>query len=147
MESLGLASVSESLTIKDVYHRLDKFTSYVVEKKSLWSKAASIFTAEYSPEFFDKRAEEMTAGVFTIAERNEISRALIRRYDKPNRYHCDQMSCGDRCLYSIHPCDNEGCTVQFSLKYRRDHDEVCPFKIIPCFRECGESTMKRAMKV
>jgi hypothetical protein len=152
MEMIGLGSISRvppntSLSLRDLTHKLDRFSSFVLESKSLWSKAASMFTPEYTPEFFPQRRELLRRGVFTDAERELIACALIRKYDLEYRYHCDQPSCGQQCVYSIHACGHPGCAVRYSLKYQREHEEACPFRVIACPRECGDSLAKQDIAV
>lgn len=152
MDMIGLGSIARNppnmqFTLKDILHKLDKFSSYVLEKKSLWSKAASMFTPEYTPEFFPQRSEVLRNGVFTDVEREVIACALIRKYDTEYKYHCDRVNCGQQCIYSIHVCPNPGCTVKYSLKYQAEHNDTCPFRVISCPRDCGESHSKQDMKV
>lgn len=152
MDMIGLGSISynpsnQPPTLREILHKLDKFSSYVLEKKSLWSKAASMFTPEYTPEFFPQRSEMLRLGVFTDLERELIACALIRKYDLEYKYHCDRVNCGQQCIYSIHVCSNPGCTVKYSLKYQAEHNDSCPFRVISCPRDCGETHSKQDMKV
>jgi hypothetical protein len=152
MEMIGLGSISRlpphtSLSLRDVVHKLDRFSSFVLESKSLWSKAASMFTPEYSPQFFPQRRELLRGGVFTDPERDLIACALIRKYDLDHRYHCAVKGCGQECVYSIHACPHPGCSVRFSLKYQREHEDVCVFRVVTCPRECGESLPRQGMAV
>lgn len=152
MDMIGLGSISTSpphtqISLKDVVHKLDRFLTYVLEHKSLWSKAASIFTPECSPDDYPIRSEELNLGVFTSIERDIIACALIRKYDNEFIYHCNKKNCGEGCIYSIHTCTHSGCNVRYSLKYQMEHEEICPFKLIPCSRDCGEAVIRQEMKV
>mmetsp|Transcript_16013 Transcript_16013/g.24150 ORF Transcript_16013/g.24150 Transcript_16013/m.24150 type:complete len:305 (-) Transcript_16013:7-921(-) len=127
METLGLASISERFDMKHVHHVLDKFLTLVLNKKSAWSKAASIFGGEYSPEQLPQRAKELDRDAFTSEERREIAKLLIRKYDTDNEYHCEESRCGSSCVFAPYYCNNDGCTAVFSMKWRGQHDGIFPF--------------------
>ena len=47
--------------------------------------------------------------------------------------------------YCIAPeaCLSSGCSVVYSRKYTMDHDAICPYKIVQCQRECGDTFPRR----
>ena len=44
------------------------------------------------------------------------------------------------------PCANAGCLEVNSLRRIRDHDSVCPFKLVPCDLSCGREVARREMR-
>lgn len=147
METLGLASISETMDLREVNLRLDKFMIQVVNRKSVWSQAMSVFTGEYLPEMLPRRAMEIDRYIFSQEERRLLAKILIRKYDHRYEYHCATEHCGPNCMFAPFFCNNDGCTSVFSLKHKEDHDAKCPFKIIECPRLCGGWASRRAMQV
>jgi hypothetical protein len=147
METVGLASISEHMDLREVNLRLDKFLIQVVNKKSAWSQALSMFSGEYLPEMLPQRALELDKFIFSQEERRMLAKTLIKKYDHRFEYHCDKAHCGSNCIYSPYFCNNDGCTTVFSLKYKDEHDAVCPFKITECPRHCGGWASRRTMQV
>eukprot|EP01038_Epipyxis_sp_PR26KG_P017378 gene17378-24007_t len=85
----------------------------------------------------DAARVSQAAEVFSLAERCCLARLIIRRFDTNYAYHCGQMNCGGACSFAVYKCSNVGCAEQVSAKWMTHHDAVCPFKIIPCTRNCG----------
>lgn len=110
-------------------------------------KAAAIFSSDGPVEKFPLRATQLDNGIFTSSERRIVAECLIRAYDKLYEYHCDEMECGDTCLFSRHECPHDGCTAIYSLKWKDNHDAICPYIIIPCPRECGVEIARRNLDV
>mmetsp|Transcript_17880 Transcript_17880/g.18646 ORF Transcript_17880/g.18646 Transcript_17880/m.18646 type:complete len:511 (+) Transcript_17880:59-1591(+) len=137
-----------TLDITIVKSRLEKgaFLGYLQSKKSAWSKAASIFSSE-NTEKFPLRAVQLDNSIFTGSERKIISESLIRAYDKKFEFHCDKINCQNECIFSRHQCSHDGCTAIYSLKWKDQHDAICPYIIIPCPRDCGVQTARRLMNV
>ncbi len=148
--SLGIHSHtnhSASVTLKEILGRLDRFQSYVIERKSFWSTAASLFSSDYSPDQFPVRAAHLSSGVFPPSERELMASSLIRRYDEQFEYHCSVSHCGEKCKYSLHACQNEGCNARYTLRDQKEHEEICQFQLIACQRECEEMIKRKDMQV
>ncbi|CAE7521852.1 unnamed protein product, partial [Symbiodinium microadriaticum] len=146
METLGLASICESMDLKEINVRLDKFMIQVLNKKSAWSQAISIFSGDYDPELLPRRAVELDQFIFPQEERVSLAKILIRKYDSAFEFHCDRKHCGPNCMYAPYYCNYDGCTTVFSLKWKDQHDEVCPFKLVECSRQCGAFVSRTALQ-
>ena len=147
METMGLASISETMDLNEVNVRLDKFLIRILNKKSAWSQAISIFSGEYSPELLPKRALDLDRFIFPADERTLLAKILIRKYDSQFEFHCNSKNCGANCIYAPFYCGNDGCTTVLSLKWKSQHDSVCPFKVVECPRQCGEVCSRRSVQV
>lgn len=137
-----------TIDLNIIKSRLEKgaFLAYLHRKKSAWSKAASIFSSENADKF-PLRAVQLDNSIFTGPERRIVSEALLRAYDKKYEYHCNQINCKDNCIFSRHKCLHDGCTAIYSLKWKDQHDAICPYIIIPCPRGCGVEIARRLMNV
>ena len=82
---------------------------------------------------------------FPAKEREALARTVVRKHDIENYYHCKVQNCGDTCIYKIVTCPNARCEVQYNVKYTDKHDSICPQKIIPCNRVCGEIVTRCSM--
>lgn len=143
MEILGLASINEVMTIEQVQSKLEHFVQILDEKQSRWAKVTAMIGSELHPEKLAWRAAELTREIFALPERMEIAKILIRKYDGTHQYHCATEHCGDECEFAPMKCSNEGCHEEFSRKWWGEHDAQCPYKIIPCSRECGVTVIRQ----
>ena len=87
-------------------------------------------------------APQCNTAYFPWQERESLARTIIRKHDHEYSYHCNVQHCGKLCEFSIVTCPNEECDIMFNQKHSQSHDTLCPQKVIPCDRLCGE-TMKR----
>ena len=145
-ELLGIASRGESFhDMAGIYRCLDKFFITIINKKSTWSKLSSIVGADYLPENLPQRAVEVSSFSFSLDERKEVARMLIRKYDTSFIYHCNKYNCGTSCIFAPNPCPNTGCSEIVSSKYVGEHLEACQFTPLLCHRGCGETVVKKEM--
>lgn len=147
MGTLGLASICDVMDLKEIHMRLDKFMIRVLNKKSAWSQAMSIFSGDYDPELLPRRALDLDKFIFPQQERALLAKILIRKYDSEFKFHCDVANCGANCVYAPYTCVNDGCTTVLSLKWKDRHDEECPYKTVECSRQCGVFVSRRSMQV
>lgn len=113
--------------------------SYCSSCNSTLSSVSSALSSESNFMTFSKRIAEISKNYFGIEERNELAKLIIRKYDNNNDYHCLSKNCGMTCIYSVEECPNNNCGVKYSQKWRQQHDEICPQKIINCDRHCGRT--------
>lgn len=55
-------------------------------------------------------------------------------------------NCGKSCIFGIEFCPNSPCIEQYSRKWSQQHDAICPEKILPCTRQCGEIMPRKNME-
>lgn len=67
-----------------------------------------------------------------------MARTVVRHHDSEHLHHCRVKLCGDDCLFLSVSCPNKPCPVVYSSCWRAKHDALCPQKIVPCTRQCGE---------
>ena len=132
IEGAGLlAHTFDQYYFEHIHHLLDEACKHAKRGISTLSSSVSI----------SARTAQATA-VFTEAERRQIARLIIRRFDTNHCYHCDMMFCGSSCQFAVYACGNVGCMERMSVKWMSSHDNVCPFKIVPCSSYCGEFMMR-----
>lgn len=145
-ELLGLASRDQHFTdMAGVNQCIDKFFISVINAKSAWAKLSSIVGADYLPEKLPERAVEVSSFSFSLEERREVARMLIRKYDTSFVHHCDKVNCGAACSFALVSCSNLGCSEVLSTKYTSSHLEECHFTRIACERGCGEIVVRKEM--
>jgi len=108
-----------------------------------WAIASSVFTGQ-GMEYQAHRGSEIMKN-FSILERNELSKLIIRKFDRKNNYHCNVKHCGEKCLFARESCKNANCGVIYSRKWAQKHDAICPEKLIECDRLCGELVVRKNM--
>ena len=75
---------------------------------------------------------------FPLREREALARTIVRHHDAEHLYHCPMKQCGEDCLFlSVHG-PNKPCPVVYSSCWKAKHDALCPQKVVPCTRQCGE---------
>jgi len=145
-ELLGLASRNQHFSdMAGVNQCIDKFFVSVINAKSAWAKLSSIVGADYLPEKLPERAVEVSSFSFSLEERREVARMLIRKYDTSFAHHCDKFNCGEACSFALVACSNLGCSEVLSVKYTGAHQEECQFTRIACERGCGEIVVRKEM--
>lgn len=121
-------------------------TLFVNQSKNAWSSASGMLSSETHEDTLRKRTAWLSNTFFTNDEAHELARLVIRVLDNTNMFHCDQDGCGQSCEFYIETCTNSGCGTCFSRKWALKHDAVCPHKIVPCDRECGENLKRLRMQ-
>lgn len=114
--------------------------------QSGWAMASAALQTGNAVEYQAQRAMEVLK-VCPVIERTEISKLVIRKYDKNYEYHCDAKNCGDQCIFQRETCPNDNCGVIYSRKWNMKHDAICPEKIVDCDRLCGETVIRKNMAV
>ena len=124
-----------------------RLNTFVLQSKSGWSTASSMMLgSETHEEVTQKRSATLSRTHFTADETFELARLIIRVLDHAHHFHCATPHCGRECEFSIETCPNEGCGRTYSRKWTEDHSEVCPHKILPCERKCGENVKRLMMR-
>jgi len=129
----------DDYTTERILTLLEPFISH---GPNAWTMASAALGGGNTTEYFGKRTVEILDS-FSIYERNEISKLIIRKFDKNYTYHCNKINCKDECVFSPMLCPNTDCGVIFSKKWADKHDNICPQKIIDCERLCGEKVIRR----
>lgn len=147
IDALQLSTLSNSReTITYYLSMIEGFlVTFVNQSKSTWSAASGMMSSESHEETLRKRTAWLSNTFFTNDEAHELARLIIRALDKTNAYHCDQVQCGEKCEFYVCTCPNAGCATSYSRKWTSKHNEVCPHKIVPCERVCGENLKRLAM--
>lgn len=129
------------------YHIVESLlTTFVNQSKSALSSASSMMASESHEEILRKRTAWLSQSYFTLDEAHEIARMIIRVLDRDNVYHCDQKNCAEECDFFVETCPNMGCGMLYSRKWATKHDWVCPHKILPCERACGDNIKRVKMQ-
>lgn len=116
-ELLGIASRGETFhDLAGARQCLDKFFVSVLNAKSTWSKLSSIVGDDYLPEKLPARAVEVSTFSFSLEERREVARMLIRKYDTDFAHHCHKYNCGSGCTFALTACGNLGCSEVLSAR-------------------------------
>lgn len=93
-------------------------------------------------------------GGWPLAQRMELAKTLIRRYDSVNVAHCNlgfvdegkliqHMS---ECPWRPVECPNKGCGQVHSFKRLEMHDDICVYKPVLCVQGCGKKIARLNMK-
>ena len=129
---------------------LKKIELFSQSGKSIWT---SIFSNDESTAMSSElvsRAVDIAENYFPFIERTEIAKLIIRIYDSKCKFHCSPNSernyCDEStCIFAPFHCVNEGCQIVVSKIWEQRHDEVCPYKLISCARECGIHVKRNGM--
>ncbi len=143
-----LASLLNKFTVTSYsYERIvELLDAFIQSSSSALSMASSIIaTNKNTSEYQEQRINEVNRLYFTKEERLALGRLLLRKYDIVYTYHCNQKNCGQLCDFRIEQCVNTNCFVQYSHKWFSEHDAICPEKILPCERTCGEEILRKNM--
>lgn len=93
-------------------------------------------------------------GGWPLAQRMELAKTLIRRYDSVNVAHCNLGFVDEgkliqhmaECPWRPIECPNKGCGQVHSFKRLEMHDDVCVYKPILCVQGCGKKIARLNMK-
>jgi hypothetical protein len=153
MDTLGLGAKSETMNLHDIEILIQKFLTIVINNKSVWSKAMSIFNDDVVIENIPSRYADLSNDLFTQREAIAIATMIIHKYDIDFTYHCNlvtlstsEMIAAHQCPFSPFACPNNGCRVTMSRKHFELHDQICPFKMVECSRQCGDTVMRQKME-
>jgi hypothetical protein len=108
-----------------------------------WSMVSGKLTTGDVVENTARRSADLASTYFTSGERIALAKSIIRHHDTTNAHHCSVRGCGDTCEWRLTKCTNEECEVVVSQRWLQKHDDVCPQKIVPCDRYCGEMMYRR----
>jgi hypothetical protein len=125
----------------------DILNDFVNHCKNAWSTASSMLSADEPEETLRKRSIQIAQTLLPADEAAEIARLLIRAFDRANAFHCERAQCGAECDFHVERCPSDGCSKDYSRKWAADHAAVCPHKIVPCHRFCGENLKRKDMPV
>jgi len=93
-------------------------------------------------------------GGWPLAQRMELAKALIRRYDSVNVAHCNLgfldeeklIEHTSECQWRPVECPNKGCGQVHSFKRLALHDDACVYKPVLCVQGCGKKIARFNMK-
>lgn len=122
-----------------------RLESFVGTLGNAWSAVSSMVSSGSPLEMLGRRTADIAHMHFSHEERRVIAGLIIRKHDINFEYHCPIPSCGHSCEYRVESCPNHQCGVIFSAKWASNHDAVCPQKILPCERACGDTCSRRLM--
>ncbi|KAH8964049.1 hypothetical protein BDL97_04G043400 [Sphagnum fallax] len=134
----------------------DIFEGFVRSKKTLYSRMSSkIMYNEKREEKIEDFVQELDrTGVWMVGRREVVAKALLKRIDRSNTYHCEmrfdtseelaehKASCMLRPLI----CVNDGCSDVFSALHADAHDASCLFKLLPCKLNCEAMVARGEME-
>jgi hypothetical protein len=132
MRPYAYTKVSESLDV------------FISSCRTTLSMASSVFIFNDATEHWAHRQQDI-ARYFVTEERLEWAKLMIRNHDVECSYHCNVRNCGPSCIFAIEACPNIGCCVYYSRKWAEQHDTVCPEKVLPCTRTCGNQCKRKHM--
>lgn len=127
---------------KIIASRLEEFTN---DAGSAWSSVSGFLAGGSPLEMVGRRTADLAHAYFTHEERRVVAGLVIRKHDMNFQYHCDKANCGQSCEFRRETCPNEHCGSVYSAKWCDEHDKVCPQKILPCPRQCGDHCTRRLM--
>lgn len=143
VHAMGLQSDAGGYSFDIINNRVDAFVN---QSKNAWSTASSMMGKENPQDILRRRTAELAQNYFSPDESSELARLVIRRFDNANLFHCDQVNCGKSCLFAVTTCSNEGCSMQYSIKWADLHDVQCPHKLLECERSCGVDVKRMRME-
>lgn len=129
---------SESMGVSSLLLAIEKFE---IANKSIFKQMFST-AIDKSNEEIPRRANNIVDNML-FDERSFIAKALIKKHDVDFKFHCNIKNCGEACEFAPEACLNPGCSSVHSRKYHLDHDAICPHKIVPCERNCGDTFPRR----
>ena len=127
-------------------------------------------TSKAPEDKIESREDYLNAHDFTLEERLELAKLIIRKHDSEHSAHCAQQNCGEECDFAPAHCSHEGnstrvlwsyctsenllyykmmmigCSQTMSRKWKKRHEDECEFRIVPCPRQCGEDVAKKDME-
>jgi hypothetical protein len=139
--SINIQMISYSYSLVKTIEILDAFVSRC---SSTFARASSILKSGDIYDHFQTRTLEIIPW-FPEDERYEIAKLLIRKLDIEYQYHCSMKRCGETCQFAIEHCPNIPCEIRYSRKWVKEHDDICPEKVILCPRTCDEPYVKRKL--
>ncbi|CAM6105610.1 unnamed protein product [Calypogeia fissa] len=120
--------------------------SFVRSKKNLFSRVTSklLYNDTKEDKIEDFVQELDRSGAWMFGRREILAKALLKRVDRCNMFHCEMRFESDESLAehkskcSLRPiaCENEGCGSVFSAFNGKPHDSICKFKVLPCEQGC-----------
>ncbi|PNX95962.1 hypothetical protein L195_g019162 [Trifolium pratense] len=127
---------------------------FVDSKRNLLSQVSGWLLSDKREDKIDDFVQEMeTNGFWLLDKRQKVAENLLKNVDFKNLFHCsasfinaeDLDNHFDNCNFRAVVCNNVGCNARFSAVHLKEHDEHCPFKIIPCEQKCTDNIMRRDM--
>lgn len=119
--------------------------AFVNQGRTALSMASSALVSGTSMEALSKRIVEVADNYFSHEERSELARLLLRKFDIIYEFHCEKVNCGEGCQFTVEMCPHQDCGVKYSRKWAKQHDSICPQKVVDCDRTCGETLMRKFM--
>lgn len=146
-------SADDKLSLLEVQHLINTFLETLINKKSIWGKTKSrtrsmmSSSGDVDHEVMLRRQHELQSlGYVDVKQFRYMAIMCIRKYDSENHYHCKTRRCSSECPFFPHACTNERCGKVISQKYRQDHDDECPWKVLECTKGCGDHIPRREME-
>lgn len=136
--------IAQTYNLSTLMGLLDQFAEH---SQTAWSMASSVLKAGDPMTNLSERMQEISQNYFMLEERMELARFVLRAHDHASEFHCNQKNCGNHCIFTVEPCPNMPCAVCFSRKWAAQHDGLCPEKLLPCERVCGETVARKRMFV
>ncbi len=123
----------------------ESLDSFITSCRTTLSMASSVFKSGDVGENWSQRQQEVDR-CFSVEERHEWAKLMLRKHDVEFSYHCSVRNCGPSCVFAVEACPNLGCCVYFSRKWAQQHDAICPEKMLPCTRACGEHRKRKKLE-
>ncbi|MQM01995.1 hypothetical protein Taro_034757 [Colocasia esculenta] len=132
----------------------DFLEDFAASKRNLLSRVSGWLMSETREDKVDDFVQEMETNGFWLADRRvALAETLLRNLDYDNTYHCgmgfdtaeELAAHRGECRFRPVRCGNEGCNATFCAVHSDKHDSACPFKILLCEQNCGQSIPRREM--
>lgn len=146
-----LSSPDQEKSLLEIESTISSFLATVVSKKGIWGKTKSMTRSMLSSAsdvdyaILQRRHIDLRTHFLDERQFRYMAMMCVRKYDRDHHYHCTVRRCKDDCPYYPYACVNERCKVSISQKYKDAHDEVCPWKILPCSRGCGDHIPRKEL--
>ena len=143
------SSPTPAHTLAEIEGIISSFLTTIVNRKGLWGKTKSMtrsmlsHAADVDYDILRQRQVDLQRCFVDLREFQYLAVMCIRKYDKDCHYHCGTRWCGDDCPFAPYRCVNQGCLVVTSQIHSMDHDNECPWKLLPCPKGCGDYFPRR----
>lgn len=130
---------------------IDDFSS---SKRNMFGRVSGWLMSETREDKIDDFVQDMeTNGFWLIGRREAIAQTLVKNVDFKNFFHCDMKFDSKEdlaehtpnCSFRTINCISMGCNARFCAANMKNHDSICPFKMLPCEQKCSDRVMRREM--
>ena len=140
VQLFSLYSNDNLFNINDIENMVEKFSK---SHKDMWN---SSWAADDLNDEIEKRKVYLNTTFFKYDERIALAKAIIHKYDTNYFFHCRIRHCNEQsCEFQHVQCINIGCPSVVSKCWSSKHDTICPYKIVNCTRNCGDTVCRKDM--